>query len=261
MHASAFPAMLRRWRTTRRLSQESLALDADVSTRHLSYLETGKARPSRDMVLQLSAALGLDLRERNVLLGSAGFAAAYGRGGLDSLALGPIRRAVELLLAQQEPWGAVLLDRCWNVLQANGGAARLFAHFLEPGLPPEVAGNLVRAGLHPQGLRGSMVNWEALAAISLERLTRECALHPDDDARRALLDEVRRYPGVREVQHAPAALDAPVAIVHLRRGASEVRLFTLLTTLGTPLDETAQELVIETFFPADEATERFFRRS
>lgn len=259
MGVSTFPDVLRRWRTTRRLSQEALALEANVSTRHLSCLETGKAQPSREMVMTLSSALGLDLRERNVLFGSAGFAPVYGRSQLDSLSLAPVRRAVELLLAQQEPWGAVLLDRCWNVLRANHGASVLFARFFDDGAPPELLGNLVRASLHPQGLRPHVVNWSEMAAITLERLSRECALHPDDAARHALLKEVQSYPGVREIVDSHVALGAPVAIVHLKRGDHDLRLFTMLTTLGTPLDETAQELVVETFFPADEATEAFFR--
>jgi transcriptional regulator with XRE-family HTH domain len=261
MTGSAFPELLRQWRTTRRLSQEALAHEARVSTRHLSCLETGKARPSREMVLQLSVALELELRERNTLLMSAGFTAAYGQSRLESLGLAPVRRAVELLLAQQSPWGAVLLDRCWNVLRVNEGAATLFETFGPPGAASELLGNLVRSALHPDGLRASVVNWAELATVTLERLTRECALHPDDEARRQLLAEVRTYPGVAQIAQGPLVPTAPVAIVHLKRGPHEVRLFTLLTTVGTPLDETAQELVIETFFPADEPTEAFFREA
>lgn len=256
-----FGAVLRQWRTARRLSQEQLAFDAEISTRHLSYLETGKSKPSREMVLLLASALALELRDRNTLLSSAGFAAVYPASGLDSLALTPVRRAVELLLAKQEPWGAVVVDRAWNVLRMNDGAARVLARFVrEPPEDPTAIANVVKVVLHPQGLRPWLVNWLEVATFTLERLERECAMFPSDEARLALRDEVRRYPGVEALRpfEAPGAGE-PVALVHLRRGDDEARLFTMLTTIGTPLDVTAQELAIESYFPADEATERWLR--
>jgi transcriptional regulator with XRE-family HTH domain len=257
-----FAGLLRRWRTSRRLSQEALAFQADTSTRHLSYLETGKARPSREMVLALSRALALELRERNVMLGSAGFAPAFSASGLESLEMAPVRQAVDLLLAKQEPYGAVVVDRVWNVLRMNDGAQRMVAHFLPaPPSAPGVATNLVRAVLHPQGLRPSLVNWVEVAAFTLERLEHECALDPHDAERAALRAEVRRYPGVDALAAAELPRTAaPVSLVHLRRGEDEARLFTMLTTIGTPLDVTAQELAIESYFPADQATARLLAR-
>lgn len=261
MSMEGFGPLLRRWRANRRLSQEQLAFDAGVSTRHLSCLETGKAQPSRAMVLALAGTLELELRERNVLLGSAGFAPHYSAAALDSLELEPVRRAVELILQQQEPYGAVLFDRCWNVLRLNRGAERLFATFLgSHALEPRITSNLVRAALHPDALRPSIVNWTELAALLLERLTREHAQHPGDSERAALLAEVRSYPGIAQLESDPCGAGAPFATVHLRRGGDEVRLFTLLTTLGTPLDTTAQELTLETYFPADSASEAWLRR-
>ncbi|HET9620353.1 MAG TPA: helix-turn-helix transcriptional regulator [Kofleriaceae bacterium] len=254
-----FPQLLRAHRTRRRWSQEALALEARVSPRHLSCLETGKARPSREMVVQLATVLGLELRERNALLVGAGFAGLYPATPLDAAAMAPVNRAVAFVLAQHEPYAAVLIDRCWNVLRANAGAGRLLASFLdERGLPPAIARNLVRATLHPDGLRPHVVNWPEVAAVVCERVERACHAHPGDDERRALRDEIRAYPGLANLAWtAPAGV--PVATLHLRRGDAELRLFTLLTSIGTPLDVTADGLALESLFPADDATERWFR--
>ncbi|HEX5746079.1 MAG TPA: helix-turn-helix transcriptional regulator [Archangium sp.] len=255
-----FPRLLRQHRTHRRWSQEQLGLEAGVSPRHLSCLETGKARPSREMVLLLAGVLALELRERNALLVSAGFAAVYPATPLDGLAMAPVNRAIGLVLTQQEPYGAVLIDRCWNVLRVNEGAQRLLAAFLEPGgAPARIATNLVRAALHPEGLRPHIVNWTEVAAVVLERVERAHLSHPEDDERRELLEEIRTYPGVSALSGGTPPGAAPVAVLHLRRGPDELRLFTLLTTIGTPLDVTSQELTIESLFPVDEAAERWFR--
>lgn len=258
----AFPSLLREHRLRRRWSQEHLSLEARVSPRHLSCLETGKASPSREMVLLLARTLELELRERNTLLLSAGFAASYPQSPLDGPALAPLNRAIDLLMAQQEPYGAILIDRCWNVLRSNNGAQRLLASFLDPAaLPIEIAGNLMRATLHPAGLRPFIVNFNEVAPIAIDRIERAAlasGFHPKDDARRALLEEVRAYPGIAALPRA-APTTAPMAVLHLRRGSVELRLFALLTTIGTPLDITAEDLTLESFFPADEATERWFR--
>jgi transcriptional regulator with XRE-family HTH domain len=257
-----FARLLRRHRSRRRLSQGRLGLEAEVSARHLSCLETGKSRPSREMVLLLAGVLELDLRDRNALLVSAGFAPAYPASALGSLDMGPVHRAMELLLEKQEPFGAVVVDRCWNVLRANAGARRLLDRFLDARrLPARVATNLVRATLHPGGLRPYVVNWGEVVGVLLARLERAHDAHPEDDDRRDLLEEVRSYPGVGKVTPSAPPGGVPAAVLHLRRGADELRLFTLLTTIGTPLDVTAQELTLESFFPADDATDRWFRAS
>jgi transcriptional regulator with XRE-family HTH domain len=261
MH-DGFGGLLKRWRSARRLSQEALSFEAEISTRHLSFLETGKARPSREMVLLLSSALELELRERNLMLGAAGFAPLYPSSGIESLEMAPVRRALELLLAKQEPYGALVVDRLWNVVRLNDGATRLLAHFL-PGLTddPRVFGNLVRGVLHPQGLKPNIVNWAEVARATLERLEHECAMYPHDPERAALRDEVRGYPEVDTLGvSAFSRSTQPVALVHLKRGDDEARLFTMLTTIGTPLDVTAQELTVETYFPADDATAAFLTR-
>jgi transcriptional regulator with XRE-family HTH domain len=256
---NGFPVLLKRWRMTRRLSQEQLADDAEISTRHLSFLENGKSKPSREMVLILASALSLELRERNTMLSSAGFAPVYTSSALESLEMGPVRRAIDLLLAKQEPYGAVVIDRTWNVVKLNQGAQHMLARFL-PAAPdgPSVHSNLVKALFHPEGLRPSIVNWVEVATFALERLERECAMYPHDQDRRTLLQHVLTYPGIDVLRpFEVSGAGAPVSLVHLRRGADEARLFTTLTTLGTPMDVTAQELTVESYFPADDATERW----
>jgi transcriptional regulator with XRE-family HTH domain len=254
-----FGGLLRRLRTARRLSQEQLAFDAEVSTRHLSYLETGKSKPSREMVLVLANALELELRDRNTMLSSAGFAAVYTSSALESLQMAPVRRAIDLILAKQEPFGAIVVDRVWNVLRLNDGAMRLLSRFLpEAADHPELAANIVKSSLHPKGLRPWIVNWVEVATFALERLERDCVMFPTDAERLALRDAVRSYPGVEALRPFDAGTaGAPVSLVHLKRGDDEARLFTMITSIGTPLDVTAQELAIETYFPADDATERW----
>lgn len=258
---TAFPALLRRWRTSRRYTQERLAADAEVSTRHLSFLEAGKARPSRQMVLLLASALDLELRDRNTLLVAAGFAPVYAASGLDAEVMAPVRRALDLMLARQEPYGALVVDHLWNVLALNRGAQLLLARFVpEPSADLRHGANLLHALFHPGALRPFVVNWTEVAGLLVERLHRELALHPEDTDRRALLASLLAYPDVPARFAEPAAGRAdPFATLHLRRGADEVRLFSMLTTIGTPLDVTAQHLVVESYFPADEASAAFLQ--
>jgi transcriptional regulator with XRE-family HTH domain len=261
----SFGALLRQHRRRRGASQEQLAEDANVSTRHLSFMETGKASPSREMVLALARALGLELRDRNALLGAAGFASVYRTSELSSLRLAPVRRAIDLIFRQQEPFSSMLLDHDWNIVDMNDGARRLVGHFMAT-MPddPRVVMNIVRATLHPQGLKPAIANWPELAAYMVERLRFECAHEGGEhgSGRRALLEEVLAYPDIATL---PAhRSDDPVVPVHLRRvhddgRVSEARLFTMVTSLGTPLDVTAQELAIESTFPADDASDAFIR--
>ncbi len=256
--ATAFGALVRGHRRARGWSQEELALRAEVSTRHMSCLETGRSLPSREMVLLLARTLGIDLGARNELLFRAGFAAAFQKRPLDDRAMAPIHRAVDLILAQQEPFPAVLLDRTWNLLRANQAAARLFMTFLGAPLAPVEMGplNLVRALFDPAGMRQYIVNGDEVDTAVLERLARTQAAHPGDPVLSALVDDVReglpRGGGL-------VTDGAPVAVLHLRKGATELKLFTVLTSIGTPLDVTAEELTIESLFPADDATDRWFR--
>lgn len=258
--AGSFGARLRGHRSRRGHTQEVLARTAGVSVRHLSCLETDKAAPSREMVLRLTRALELDLRERNTLLVCAGHAPVYRATPLDDGTMGAVSRALDAVLAQQDPFPAVVVDRCWNLQRLNRGAQRLLDVFLDPSrLPPHVARNPVLATLHPDGLRPYVVDWPAAATLLLERVERGHHAHPDDDERRVLLDEVRRLPDVAGLARTNPPPGAPAAVLELRRGPVSLSLFALITTVGTPLDVTAQEVVIESFFPVDGATEAWFR--
>lgn len=257
-----FGPLLREWRLARRLTQQELAERAEVSGRHLSFLETGRAGASREMVLVLANALDLPLRERNLLLGAAGFAPVYRETSLDAAPMLHVRRALDHILAHQEPFPAMVIDREWNVVRLNGGAQRLFARFIVPlNPPPIVLTNLAHALYHPEGLRHVIVDWAFLAAAIAERLHREAAADPSVGPR-ALRDAVLAYPGIPDRLRQPRLLDAPpVALPICLRAVDgvEAHFFTTLTTLGTPLDITAEELRIEAYFPLDDATEALMR--
>jgi len=249
-----FGVLLRRWRTARRVSQLDLALDADISTRHLSYVETGRAQPSRDMVLRLAEALQVPLRERNALLLAAGYAPLYRHTDLDTPELDAARRAVELLMAQLEPYPVLVVDRHWNTVRMNAGAKRFLALF--PGCDSGTPHNGVRLVFHPQGLRPFIENWEVVAARIIRRLHREAVDNPSDETLKHFLEELLSYPDVPsrwrmlDLDGAPP----PFLTINYRWKNSTFRFFSFLTTLGTPLDVGLQELRIESFFPADEAT-------
>ena len=258
-----FGALLRRWRSRRRLSQLELAVDAGVSTRHLSFIETGRARPSREMVLLLARALDVPLRDRNDLLTTAGFAPVYRASSLEAPAMAQVRRALDFILRQQEPYPALVLDRHWNVLRVNEGSARVQAAFLDPKAVAELGPpNAMRLMFHPSGFRPFIVNWEATAASLIQWLHRDAVSGRGDQETRRLLDELLAYPDVPR-QWRSLDLDAstaPFLPIEFVRDGLRLRYFTTLTSLGTPHDITLQELRIESFFPADEATESASQR-
>ena len=260
---AAFGVQLRAWRQTRHLSQEELAGRANVSPRHLSFVENGRAQASRELVLALAGALDVPLRERNTLLAAAGFAAVFRASPLDSAELAHLRRAIDHVLDQQEPFGAVVVDGAWNLLRTNRGALRLFERF-----PPttaagiEASRNLVLGTVHPEALRPYIVNWADVAGHLVARLHREVAARTGDDELARLLARVLAQPGVPAEwrAYAPGRSTAPFIPVHLRSDRLEVKLFTMMTSIGTPLDVTAEEIHIETYFPADDASEALLRR-
>ncbi len=258
-----FGALLREWRLARRLTQENLAERAEVSTRHLSCLENGRAQASRDMVLAIGTALELPLRERNALLVAGGYASVYRESSLDDASMHHVRRAFDQMLAQQEPFPGLVIDRAWNIRRVNAGGARFFARvFGSRVLPPEVTGNLAHAVFHPDGLRHVIVDWPALAASMAARLHRDAAAEPNHAALRDLRDTVLAYPGVpKSLQLPTIASSPPIAVaVHVRLpDGAEARLFAMLASLGTPLDITAEELSVELYFPMDDASEKFLR--
>ena len=256
---SGFGELLRHWRMRRRLSQLDLAVDAEISTRHLSFIETGRAQPSRDMVLLLARALDVPLRDRNDLLTAAGYAPVYRESGLDAPAVAQARHALEFILRQQEPYPALILDRHWNVLKVNEASARFQTHFLEPA---EVATlgtpNAMRLMFHQRALRPWIVNWEPTAASMIQWLHRDVVSGFGGAPSKTLLDELLAYPDVPRHWRTldVEASTAPFLPIEFRKGDLSLRYFTTLTSLGTPHDITLQELRIESFFPADEATER-----
>lgn len=259
--------LLREWRQRRRLSQLALACDAEVSTRHISFVETGRSQPSREMLLQLAERLDVPLRERNRLLAAAGYAPVYAERRLDDPALRAAREAVELVLAGHEPYPALAVDRNWSMVQANAAVAPLLDGVDASLLAPPV--NVLRLSLHPHGLAPRIVNLREWRAHLLSRLQRDIDASGDDELIR-LLDELREYPG-RSAQPSDAArrIDRPGAhakpTAHLPPGGPVVPLriavgdavldfFSTTTVFGTPLDVTLSELAIESFFPANAQT-------
>lgn len=249
--ADTFGTLVRRWRQRRRLSQLELSLEAGVSTRHLSFLETGRAMPSREMVLGLAQHLEVPLRERNVLLTAAGYAPAYAQRPLDAPEMAAVRAAVELVLAANEPYPTLALDRYWNVVTMNASAGLLAADLPEHLLGPPT--NVYRASLHPEGLAARVVNLAEFGHHLLARLRHDAAVSADPRLA-ALLAEVEAYGTVRGDPPPIPAGGAVVVPMRLRHPAGELSLFTTITTFGTPADVTVAELAVETFFPADEAT-------
>jgi transcriptional regulator with XRE-family HTH domain len=259
--ASSIGALLQYWRKARHMSQLRLATEADVSPRHLCFLETGRARPSREMVLLLSAVLDVPLRERNALLLAAGFAPVYRETSLDAPELAPVRQALGAILKQQEPFPAVVLNRRWEIVTANQ-AARRFVGWLLGGPRSDGPVNLLRAMFDPQGLRPHVANWEAVAEALIQRVRREAVCGVADAATTALIEELLSYPDVPRRLRTDdlGAPLVPVVAVQFSKDDRAFNFFSTVTTLGTAQDVTLQELRIEAFFPADSATEQAARR-
>ena len=261
-NATPFGHLLRYWRDARRMSQLDVALAAQVSARHISYVETGRAQPSRDMVLLLVDVLDVPLRERNTLLQAAGYAPRFRESPLDAPALESVRKSIDFMLEHHKPYPAVLVDRHWNLLSQNRASAVLMTRFIADRAVLRRPFNVMRTLFEPGGLRPFVVNWEELAAAMIQRLHREAALSGPDDGAASLVDELLAIDGVPADWRKPDyAREHPVIIaMHLKREDLELKLFSAITTLGTPLDVTLQELRIETFFPADPETDQVIRR-
>ena len=257
-----FGLLLREWRSRRRVSQLDLANEAGVSSRHVSFVETGRSQPSREMVLILARVLDVPLRDRNELLMAAGYAAMYRATDLDAPALEQARRALDFMLRQQEPYPAIVVDRNWTILKANGGAVRLVEAFADPAAATEWAGNAMRLMFHPRGFRPHIVNWEAMAAALIQWLHRDVLSGLGGAETRRLMDELLSYPDV-PTRWRKLDLDVsttPFLAIEFRKGDLHLRFFSTLTSLGTPHDITLQEIRIEAFFPADPETEEAARR-
>ena len=261
-------SLLRRWRESRHLSQLELGLEAQVSARHTSFLETGRAEPSREMLLTLSNVLDVPLRERNFLLLAAGYAPVYGETSLDDPRMLQVRAAVEVILKSNEPRSAIAHDRHWNVVMANGA----FVRFLTATLGKEPAGllplsvstpprlNVLRLVFDPNGVRKIIVNWEAIARSLLNEAYRRLAWARDDTLKQ-LIAEILSYPGVPARWREPE-LEAPHELIlpmELMLNGKVARMFSTVTTVATPHDVTLQELHVEVFYPADAETEAVFK--
>jgi transcriptional regulator with XRE-family HTH domain len=252
---SPFGVLLREWRAARRKSQLHLALAANVSARHLSCVETGRAQPSREMIDRLAEALEVPFRERNALLIAAGYAPGYRETEIGAPEMARARGAIELIMKQQEPYPAIVLSRQWDLLMANQGAARVFGWLLG-GPSPEK--NVMRMAFDPQGLRPYIANWTEVSQDLVRQLRSDVAAAPQDHRARALLRDVLAYPD------APSHVSGgkptnPLWSIQYRKDGLELKFFWTITTFGTAQDVTLQELRIECSFPADEATDRLCR--
>ncbi|HEY6548864.1 MAG TPA: helix-turn-helix transcriptional regulator [Vicinamibacteria bacterium] len=260
--APVFGHLLREWRGRRHLSQLALALDSGVSSRHLSFVETGRSQPSRDMVLLLAERLQVPFRERNRLLLAAGYAPVFPHRSLDDPALGQVRRAVEIVLSGHEPYPALAVDRHWDLVLANRAVAPFLEGVDRELLEPKV--NVLRASLHPKGLAPRIANLAEWREHVLSRLRHQVDLSADP-VLAALRDEIASYPVPRQ-EHAPQrepggeACAGVVVPFQLVTEGGVLSFFTTTTIFGTPIEVSLSELAIEAFFPADAATAERLRR-
>jgi transcriptional regulator with XRE-family HTH domain len=249
-------AMLREWRLRRRLSQLELALDAGVSSRHLSFVETGRSRPSAEMVLHLAEQLDVPLRDRNQLLLAAGYAPAFAQRDLDAPELGPVRDAIDQVLRGHEPYPALVVDRHWGLVAANLPLGALVAGVDEELLEPPV--NVLRLSLHPAGLAPRIVNLGEWRSHLLERLAAE-ALASGDPALTVLRDELASYPGGVSTDGLDPGFAEIAVPLRLRHDGHELAFISTKTGFATAVDVTVAELSIESFFPADRQTAEAMR--
>ncbi len=250
-----FSSLLKHWRAVRRLTQIELAGDANVSARHLCFLETGRAQPSREMVQLLGSALDLPLEECNALHVAAGFVPPYGDRGLAAENLQPVRQALDFILRQQEPYPGIVIDGRWDVRIRNQASRRLFKAFHQSyEMEADIAENAMHVVFHPKGLRQFIVNWDEFAGQMIQILHREVAQGGRVAAQ--LLDEIMVYPGLPAEWRLPRnpAGSSPVMTMQLRKGDFRLAFFSTFTTLAMPTDAALQKLKIECFYPADSAT-------
>jgi len=254
-----FGPLLRHWRTVRRLSQLDLSLAANVSSKHVSFLETGRARPSREMIGLLSVTLDIPLGDRNLLLQAAGYKECFSCMDIDLPEMEPVRRALNYSLNNHNPYPALVMDQEWNMLMCNEGYQRLFTHItsLRPNMP--VTQNILEIFFDPNGLRPLVKNWEDVASLFLQRLHRERILY--QNTKSDLLERLLAYPNIpsawREVDLSRSAY--PMACVTLQLGPGEIEIFSSLSMFGTAIDATMQRLIIEQYFPVDAESARILR--
>lgn len=261
LHRSPVGELLREWRASRGISQLDLAMQAGVSARHVSFIETGRTQPSRQTLLVLADTLDIPLRERNRLLEAGGYARYFRQTALAAEEMAHMRGVLQLILDRHHPYPAVVLDRYSNCLMGNGASERLVAALVDPSLlTGEV--NYLRVTFHPLGARRWIVNWSELSAHLLGRTQRELGLAKGDPIGAALLDELRGYHDPPIAAWPLKGSDAADLLVpiHIKKDTNELRLFCTFMTFGTPQDVTLQELRIETFFPADDLSAQVWKK-
>lgn len=253
--------LLKHWRQVQGMSQLDLALEAGSSARHLSFIETGRSLPSREMVLRLSEALSLPLRERNRLLGAAGFSTAYRARSLDDAGFDKVREALDFMLQKQEPYPAIVMNRSFDVLMINQAGAKMLGALGLSAPTGEGPPNTLRLLLHPEGLRPVIRDWDRAAGHMIERTHRQLKGAEENDPLRQLLAEVLAYPGVPEsfAVENPSADALPVLPLEFELDGNVLSWITTVASFGTPQDVTAEEIMVESFFPADAATEKLIR--
>lgn len=257
---ASFPGLLKTWRRKRRLSQLDLALNSGVSQRHVSFLESGRANPSRNMVLQLSETLEVPLRDRNRWLTAAGFAPIFQARSLDDPQMSQVMGAVRSMLTNHEPFPAVAVDRAWDIRMSNtpfDAMTAMIGENLWARVESETP-NLLRLFFHPAGIRPVVSNWENIAPLLWHRAEREAAAL-GGDAMLEVLDALRPYQDAATLWNAEDASLLPVLPLEMETNGVRLSLFTVIATFGTAQDVTADELRIESFFPADAATEALFK--
>ena len=259
---AGFPKMLREWRRKRRMSQLDLALSSNVSQRHVSFLESGRANPSRAMILQLSETLDVPLRERNAWLTAAGFAPLFQARPLDDPQMAQVMSAVRMMLSSAEPFPAIALDRAWNVRMANKPFERLGA-MLGDNIWERIGGdkpNLMRLFFHPEGIRSLVTNWAAVGPLIWRRARKEAEALGGQEMK-AVLDALEPFQDPEILWSAVDAALLPVLPFNMEVGGLRLSMFAVVATFGTAQDVTADELRIETLFPADADTEALFRNA
>ena len=241
--------LLRYWRRQRGKSQLDLSLDTGISQRHLSFVESGRSTPSRDLLLTVSEKLDIPLRERNVLLLASGYAPVYEEPSWDIPQMAAVTKAIDRVLLQQEPHPALVLDRYWNVIKTNQAAPRFFASFVDLDARPRPR-NLLDLMFDPAGMRPFVEHWDLVAAGLLERVYRESLGHVMDQKTIELLKRLEKYPGVKTLSTI-SRTHSPVLSTTFIKGSKRFSFFSLITTVGTPQSITAQELRIECMFPLE----------
>jgi transcriptional regulator with XRE-family HTH domain len=250
--------LLRYWRDVRGVSQLDLSLEASISQRQISFIESGRSVPGRHTILSLAHTLDVPLRERNALLLAAGYAPVYSEAPWNAQEMRSVIRALERVVRQHEPFPAIVMDRQWNVLMTNEAALRFFNHFIDMA-SREGPRNMLHLIFDPQGMRPFVADWDNVSRSLLQRVYRESVGHVIDDSTRRLLDELLAYPDVPRdwrAHHAPSATPTmPVIPLGFVSEGVVLRYFSMVTSVGTPQTIAAQELRLECMFPADDATE------